>query len=281
MTTNDVSDTRISDERLAEMHNATCDRMVRGFDDAFNEFTAQEAYNLVTELQSLRALQALDREGVRPDPSYRSPREDAAYFGSIWSLSTNQMVELEKTFEYHRDHRPSFGGDYPKDVLSSVECNTNDLSIKTGHFADPLAGRGKSATLSQPQEQRQEAVAWQARKDSWPEGYWSNPTQLSHSPVVDFGEGWHTRLLYAAPQPAPVEAGVHAPPDVDNRPFCDCHQEYGEGLIEALEWYEEQARNCRKLHGIPEGEAARAALSADGGKRARAALSVNPQNGEK
>lgn len=58
----------------------------------------------------------------------------------------------------------------------------------------------------------------------------------------------------------------------DNRPFCDCHQEYGERLIEALQWYEEKARNCRKLGGILEGDEARAALGADGGRRAREAL---------
>jgi hypothetical protein len=34
---------------------------------------------------------------------------------------------------------------------------------------------------------------------------------------------------------------------------------------EVLEWYEEKARNCRKLGGIPEGEEARNALSQDGG----------------
>lgn len=43
-------------------------------------------------------------------------------------------------------------------------------------------------------------------------------------------------------------------------------------LVEALRWYEEQASNCRKLGGIREGEDARAALDADGGQRARAAL---------
>lgn len=58
----------------------------------------------------------------------------------------------------------------------------------------------------------------------------------------------------------------------DNQPFCDCHQEYGEGLIAALEWYEEKVRLCRKLHGIPDGEKARHALSSDGGARARKAL---------
>lgn len=41
-------------------------------------------------------------------------------------------------------------------------------------------------------------------------------------------------------------------------------------LVETLEWYEEQARLCRLIHS--EGDAGRQALSADGGKRARAAL---------
>lgn len=41
-------------------------------------------------------------------------------------------------------------------------------------------------------------------------------------------------------------------------------------LREALEWYEEQARNCRKLSFL--GTPARVALAADGGERARAAL---------
>jgi hypothetical protein len=39
-------------------------------------------------------------------------------------------------------------------------------------------------------------------------------------------------------------------------------------LREALEWYEEQVQNCRKLTGHD----ARSALDRDGGKRARAAL---------
>lgn len=41
-------------------------------------------------------------------------------------------------------------------------------------------------------------------------------------------------------------------------------------LREALEWYGEQARLCRLIHG--EGDAGRQALSNDGGQRARAAL---------
>ena len=80
----------------------------------------------------------------------------------------------------------------------------------------------------------------------------------------------------ASPAPLPV-GGVHAPPDVDNRPFCDCHQEYGEGLIEALEWYGEQARLCRLIHS--EGDAGRTALAADGGKRATAALAKPREQG--
>lgn len=43
-------------------------------------------------------------------------------------------------------------------------------------------------------------------------------------------------------------------------------------MLEALRWYEEQARNCRKLGGINEGDAARAALDSDGGKKALAAI---------
>ncbi len=41
-------------------------------------------------------------------------------------------------------------------------------------------------------------------------------------------------------------------------------------LREVLEWYGEQARLCRLIHG--EGDAGRQALSNDGGQRARAAL---------
>ena len=63
----------------------------------------------------------------------------------------------------------------------------------------------------------------------------------------------------------------------DNSPFCDCHQDYAEGLIEALEWYAEQARLCRFIH--REGDAGRNALSADGGKRAREALNPSKPNG--
>lgn len=51
-----TSDSVLSSERLAEMHNVACDRMVRDFDAPFAEFTAQEAYNLVTELLSRRSL---------------------------------------------------------------------------------------------------------------------------------------------------------------------------------------------------------------------------------
>lgn len=45
-------------------------------------------------------------------------------------------------------------------------------------------------------------------------------------------------------------------------------------LREALEWYGEQARLCRKI--TSEGDAGRQALGADGGKRAWAALSAPP-----
>lgn len=75
------------------------------------------------------------------DPSYRSPREDAAYFGSIWSLSTNQMAALEKAFEYHRDNNPSFGADYPEGALSTEQSTLH-----------PLADREKSAAPAEPVE---------------------------------------------------------------------------------------------------------------------------------
>lgn len=45
-----------------------------------------------------------------------------------------------------------------------------------------------------------------------------------------------------------------------------------DALAKALEWYEEQARLCRKL--TDDGHVARIALDADGGKRAREALST-------
>lgn len=41
-------------------------------------------------------------------------------------------------------------------------------------------------------------------------------------------------------------------------------------LVEALEWYAEQVKNCRKI--TSEGNDARNSLDADGGKRATAAL---------
>lgn len=41
-------------------------------------------------------------------------------------------------------------------------------------------------------------------------------------------------------------------------------------VIAALRWYEQQARDCRKIHS--EGDAARQELDKDGGQRARAAL---------
>lgn len=62
--------------------------------------------------------------------------------------------------------------------------------------------------------------------------------------------------------------------EIDNRPFCDCHDEQGERMIEALEWYAEHARLCRLIHS--EGDKGRSALAADGGKRAREALAPPP-----
>jgi len=49
-----------------------------------------------------------------------------------------------------------------------------------------------------------------------------------------------------------------------------------EGMREALEWYGEQARLARLVHS--EGDAGRNALAADGGKRARAALSTQGES---
>lgn len=43
---------------------------------------------------------------------------------------------------------------------------------------------------------------------------------------------------------------------------------------EALQWYAEQVAGCRKI--TSEGDAARHALDADGGKRAQAALEALP-----
>ena len=45
-----------------------------------------------------------------------------------------------------------------------------------------------------------------------------------------------------------------------------------QALVEALEWYREQARLARLIHS--EGDAGRHALQADGGKRAAAALAA-------
>lgn len=56
-----------------------------------------------------------------------------------------------------------------------------------------------------------------------------------------------------------------------------------ESLIDALEWYAVQVRDCRKI--TPEGDKARHALDADGGHRARHAISraegrTEPKAGE-
>jgi len=48
-----------------------------------------------------------------------------------------------------------------------------------------------------------------------------------------------------------------------------------ERLREALRWYEEKARDCRKIHS--EGDDARLALDRDGGFRARAALGAQEE----
>lgn len=45
-----------------------------------------------------------------------------------------------------------------------------------------------------------------------------------------------------------------------------------QALVDALEWYGEQARLCRLIH--QEGDAGRHALNDDGGKRAREALAL-------
>lgn len=47
------------------------------------------------------------------------------------------------------------------------------------------------------------------------------------------------------------------------------------GLVEALEWYEQQAAGCRKL--TSEGDECRQALDSDGGKRAQTALAAHRQ----
>jgi len=52
-----------------------------------------------------------------------------------------------------------------------------------------------------------------------------------------------------------------------------------ERLRAALEWYAEQVGHCRKIGTIPEGEAARHALSKDGGERARQALTTTADGG--
>lgn len=52
-----------------------------------------------------------------------------------------------------------------------------------------------------------------------------------------------------------------------------------DGLREALEWYADMVRKCRMIHS--EGDEARAALDADGGRRALSALTpAHAQEGE-
>lgn len=51
-----------------------------------------------------------------------------------------------------------------------------------------------------------------------------------------------------------------------------------ERLREALEWYDHQARNCRKI--TSEGGVARSALDRDGGNRARTALTPETGGGD-
>lgn len=83
---------------------------------------------------------------------------------------------------------------------------------------------------------------------------------LAEAFTIDRAAGVNSRLV-------PASA-----PDTDNRPFCDCHEEYGQNLVAALEWYGEQARLCRLIHS--EGDAGRHALSNDGGRLAREALAA-------
>jgi hypothetical protein len=90
-----------------------------------------------------------------------------------------------------------------------------------------------------------------------------NPRPQAQSPmpycfVVKCNE-CGTRTLYFYTKAEAIAAWNHRTPDPRVA-----------GLVEALEWYGEQARLCRLIHS--EGDAGRHALSDDGGKFARAAL---------
>lgn len=54
------------------------------------------------------------------------------------------------------------------------------------------------------------------------------------------------------------------------------HPPIGPDVVTALQWYAETVAGCRKLTG--EGDSCRAALDADGGKRARAALTKGAEH---
>ena len=173
----------------------------------------------------------------------------------------------------------------------AIECNNSSLSIAIRHWVmcrachacsngefETLAGAISSwNTRTKPEAGKPFAYTTQTSIDIMKERPEHSGSFCLFLPFdgMDEIKGVTFVPLYAAPQPQAVITGqrVHSPPDVDNRPFCDCHQEYGEGLIEALKWYGEQARLCRLIHS--EGDAGRHALSADGGKRANAALKVN------
>ena len=72
-----------------------------------------------------------------------------------------------------------------------------------------------------------------------------------------------TQQLYSDGTPVRYVQDVHTEPiSGDKRRIAELEAE--------LTWYGEQARLCRLIHS--EGDAGRNALAADGGKRARAAL---------
>lgn len=102
---------------------------------------------------------------------------------------------------------------------------------------------------------------------------WKSPDVLWH------GLGFNKRILRTTDDPKVAEEwrGIFSTViEYRRAPVASSPATGGDdkAMREALEWYEQQARDCRKI--TMEGDTARVALDKDGGARARAALEERP-----
>lgn len=163
------------------------------------------------------------------------------------------------------------GDDCPRDVdfseLSEVTWCADDAGGGIEYIRAALATQRIAALEAEnerlratpAQEVRQEAVAWRHTLHMELDQKVVVVSESVHQPFGVRGENFDDAYsvtiepLYTTPQPGP---------DV-------------RALVEALEWYEQQAAGCRKL--TSEGDDCRQALDSDGGKRAQTALAAHRQ----